>query len=350
MNTLLSVANAAIQYNRGRQTGLAGLAGIGIAILIACLWDYIVPVFDFLGIVDFLDRHGLLFEGEGGLTGFILFTIAVRASIAFMVIGTLLITVGLLLSKFLSSEWALKLLVMPVMMLMLIPVVVVLMIKDYITTPKSVRAEYKKLREDKQAEQERPIVDVINESYETLELDRALTRLDRLPTLGDSNFLLALTNKNEIYVIVPRVKGMFSGHHLSDELPGEKLIINRDVTIDDKEKSLISKLTFDRVENPSSRRDYRLGKVNKDEVVRFFHATDEAVLNMYSELATSEGFKNYVHYEVSSYFERKENLQKQVASAATSEEFNEKVELLKEMNAYNEDIVRLMWESSKQEQ
>lgn len=349
MNTLLSAANAAIQYNRGRQTGLAGLAGIGIAILIACFWEYLLPIFDFMGIVDFLDRQGLIFEGEGGLTAFILFTIAVRACIVFTVVGTILIVFGLLLSRIFSSEWAVKIFVIPPLMLLMIPVVIFWMIRDVITTPRAVKNQLKTLRKDREKELQKPIVEVIKESYEILPTDRALTRLDRLPTLGDSNFLLAITKKNDIYVVVPRVKGMFSGHHLSDEWPAEKLSIERTINIT-KDMKLESSLKIERMIPPFARSDYRLDKLNKDDVKHYIVANDEVFSNVYSELASSQGFINYVNDEVNGYFERKENLQKQVTNASTTEEFNQKVELLKEMNAYNEDIVRLMWESAKQEQ
>lgn len=348
MNTLLTAANVAVQYNRGRQTGLAGLAGIGIAILIACLWDYILPIFDFLGVVDFLDKQGLIFEGEGGLTGFTVFTIAVRACIVFTVVGTVLIAFGLLLSKIFSSEWAVKVFVIPPMMLICIPVILFWIIKDVLTTPEAVKKQIRNLRKERLEELQRPIVDVIKESYEVLEKERALIRLDRLPTLGDSNFLLAITKSNDMYVVVPRVKGMYSGHHWVDEWPAEKLSIDRNVDI--KDLKLVSSFKIERMIPPFSSNHYRLDNVNKEDVVHYLMAKDDVFTNMYSELASSQGYKNFVNYEVRSYFERKENLQKQVASAQTSEEFNEKVELLKEMNAYNEDIVRLMWESAKKEQ
>lgn len=349
MNTLLTAANAAIQYDRGRQTRLTGLAGIGIAILIACFWDYLVPIFDFLGIVDYLERHGLIFEGEGGLTAFILFTIAVRACIVFTVVGTILIAFGLLLSRIFSSEWAVKILVIPPMMLFSIPVIIFLMIKEVLTTPRTVKKQIKNLRKERIAELQRPIVDVIKESNELLEEERALIRLYRLPTLGDSNFLLAITKKNDIYVVVPRVKGMFSGNHWSDEWPAEKLSIERNVDIT-RDLKLVSSLKVERMLPTYVRDEYSLDKVNKSDVEHYILSTDKVFTNMFSELASSQGFKNYVDYEVSTYFIRKENLQKQVANASSTEEFNEKVELLKEMNAYNEDIVRLMWESTKQEQ
>jgi hypothetical protein len=349
VNTLLTAANAAIQYNRGRQTGLVGLAGIGIAILIACFWDYLVPVFEYLGIVDLLDRNGLIFEGEGGLTGFILFSIAVRACIVFTVVGTILIAFGLLLSKIFSSEWAVKILVIPPLMLIAFPVVMFFVLKKVITTPRAVKKQLKNLRKERLEELQKPIVEVIKESYEILPKERALTRLDRLPTLGDSNFLLAITRKNDIYVVVPRVKGMFSGRHMSDEWPAEKLSIERNIDIT-KDLKLESSLKIERMIPPFARSDYRLDKLNKDDVKHYVVATDEVFSSMYSELASSQGFINYVNDEVNGYFERKENLQKQVANASTTEEFNQKVELLKEMNAYNEDIVRLMWESAKQEQ
>jgi len=58
MNTLLSIANGALQYHRGKQTGLAGLLGVALALLIVFQWEHILPILEALGIVSFLDSMG----------------------------------------------------------------------------------------------------------------------------------------------------------------------------------------------------------------------------------------------------------------------------------------------------
>jgi len=93
MNTVLHFADAALQYYRGKQTGLWGLVGIALVIIIATAWDYILPVFEVLGVVALLDKMGLIYEGSPGMTAYRIFVAFILLYICLIIVGLVLLAV-----------------------------------------------------------------------------------------------------------------------------------------------------------------------------------------------------------------------------------------------------------------
>lgn len=72
MNTLLELFLVKSAYDKGKETGLPGFIGIIVAVIVSigCImfWDYIKPILEFLGVINFLDSLGLIYHGDPGLT------------------------------------------------------------------------------------------------------------------------------------------------------------------------------------------------------------------------------------------------------------------------------------------
>lgn len=246
MNTLLHIADSAIMYRRGKQTGLAGLIGIILTLVIASNWDKVLPVLEFLHIVSLLDSMGLIVEGAPEMTFLRIVMAAYSLSISAMVFGTILIAIIFTFVIFTHSEVFTKLII-GIAFIAFFPFVLLywtgLLIQFTIDRKEKRKdpegyAERKRLEinkdvieyfinagvdeEKKRLEKERdkqfyrvirgkePDENMpdMDEKFQVknnvLTFDEAYNRLNRLPTLGDYFFILGVTYERELCILIPK--------------------------------------------------------------------------------------------------------------------------------------------------
>lgn len=344
MNTILSVANGVLQYQRGKHTGMAGLMGIVVALVIVFQWENILPVLEAMGIVDFLDKHGLIYEGEGYITGYLLFKMAFKAAILLSIGIALLLVVAMIISLIFSSDIGLKI-AFTVLFILFSPFMFLYFIYDDLRTPKEVKEERYRLAK----ERNKPVIEVLKESFEMIDKQAAKVRLNRLPTTGDYHFLLAVTENEEIFAVLPRAR--YWSENPAIKLKIEKYDENKHKgdfgSYQPKRFKIIyehgdfnEKLQYNLLDNQMKRID-----IGKDEVAFLLKPDSEDFNNFFKWITNSNGFKTYMNEQIERYFKRKQVLLDMIAKAETKEIFNEKVEVIKEMDASNEDIVKIMWDS-----
>lgn len=336
MNTILSIANGALQYHRGKQTGLVGLLGIVLALLIVFQWEHILPVLEAVGFVSFLDSHGLIYEGEPGLTGFVLFMIAYRAAIAFCIVGALLIVVGLAISIFLSSDIGFSIM-FPVLALVLSPLLILYMIYYHYRVPQKVK-DADKVRFD---QINKPVSKVIEEISEEITLFDAIDRLDRIPTKGDDLFLLALTTENEYVILLPRPSNLETGGYNGYDLVGVKYTIEKFWRGTNEPKGMLDPKEIKLISTNS------LIAFRRSQIKTVYQTKQVDILREFSQFKFKLFYTNYIEETQKAYFEMKDDILRRMSIEIDKGEFDRLVLDATLLNANNEDVVRLMYEAEK---
>ncbi|MDR7074171.1 hypothetical protein [Fictibacillus barbaricus] len=124
MKSLLGLLNGFLGYERGRETGLAGLGGIIVTLVIAGNWNHILPILRALGIVDFFAKKGMIFEGENYLTAAYILAFFVKWLIIFVVLFSIFMVLGIIIAMIFSNETAVKI-ILPLIIFVLSPLVIV---------------------------------------------------------------------------------------------------------------------------------------------------------------------------------------------------------------------------------
>ncbi|WP_432806098.1 hypothetical protein [Mycobacterium sp. Z3061] len=139
MNTILSIANGLYQYHKGKQTGLPGLIGILLALLTVWQWDNILPILHKLGIVNFFDKIGLIYD-EPYMTGFAIFSFIFKLVIVYCGLVLLVLAIVLLYANGLyqyhkgkqtglfNNEKFVMYVLLPIMILVSIPIIYIFVI------------------------------------------------------------------------------------------------------------------------------------------------------------------------------------------------------------------------------
>lgn len=346
MNTLLSLANGVLQYHRGKQTGLAGLAGIGIALFVILQWEHILPILHKLGIVEFFDNLGLIYEGEGGLTGYAIFMFIFKVCIIFVVAFSILLIIAAIISMVFSSNVGL-IIAGAFAIVFMFPFLFLWMMYDHFTTPKEVREERIKVAREKN----KPALEVMNDSFQRIDKESVVNYLNRIPTRGDNHFLIAVTENDEMYAVIPRPR-------YNSEYPSIKMKVER--YNEKKHKVGISehkpkqfRITYDHGNFDEKLQrdflDYYSKKFTVDEVSYFLKPECEDFNAFFKWITLSLGYKNYVVNVTETYLRRKQGLLDSIAKAETKEEFDNFVHVVSEMDAVNEDIVKMMVENQKEQ-
>ncbi|QCJ45504.1 hypothetical protein FAY30_26560 (plasmid) [Bacillus sp. S3] len=340
MNTILSVANGVLQYHRGKQTGLAGLMGIVVALIIVFQWDNILPILDAMGIVDFLDKHSLIYKGEGYLTGYVLFKLAFKASLLFVAALACLLVIAMIITMFSSSEIGGKI-TLAIFIVISFPFLSIYFLYDAITTPKAVKEERYRLAK----ERNKPVIEVLKESFEVIDKESARARLNRLPTTGDYHFLLAVTENEDIFAVLPRARYWMENPVI--KLKVEKYDEKKDKASFGQYQVKQFKVTYDHGDyNEKLQYDVLQSKLNlDDEEVVYILKPEHDFNHVFKWITNSLGFKTYTNEQIKTYFKRKQNLLDAISKSETQEDFDRYVAVIKEMDASNEDIVKIMLDS-----
>jgi hypothetical protein len=344
LNTLLSIANGALQYHRGRQTGASGLMGIAVALLVVFQWKHIYPVLKALGIVDFFKRLGLVYEGEPGLTGFAIFMFIFKMSIIIMVALSLLIALAILISMIFSNEKIAIYVIIPIMGIIMLPFGLLYLLYQLTFNRKEFKATAKANVEKREKERllGTPQEQLLRDHSEEIPREQALSRLNRLPTSGDREFLLGVTNENTLYILLPRPINFDTyGSCRKGELIGLYCSVQKFI----KDKN--AKQSYFHVQDPeffSISSDIKGVIIPNEQIVSFYQTASKDMLRMFRY----NSYDKYVNETQDEYFERKETILTNMKYATEKQIFDNLVSHMKMFDAPNEDIVLMMRESEKQ--
>ncbi|MGN7299096.1 hypothetical protein [Ferdinandcohnia sp. SAFN-114] len=396
MNTVLHFADAALQYYRGKQTGLWGLVGIALVIIIATAWDYILPVFDALGIVALLDKMGLIYEGSPGMTAFRIFVAFILLYICLIIVGLALLAVFAVVMM-VSQSKAGKGLLIASFFLVFFPFVAlygIVRLLAFMVDKKEQKQDPEAYTERKRLEKNKQVIDylitagveeekrkVLRErekeidklrerfAYDKIEeinnqpievkenniisFDDARNRLNRLPTMGDYFFLLGVTYERDIYLLVPRPQLP----NQNDKFIGEKWLLKGEINYQSKEREFyidVENSPFDReCEYPKMDKDYLFSNTRHtfkeipfEEFELFIDPARCGLDRDFRAYLQYAHFQYYVENELDLYFLQKRNLKNKINNAQTKEEFDSLVDEIKKFNIGNEDVVSLIWEQS----
>lgn len=339
MNTILSFAHAAIQYHRGRQNGLAGLAGIGIALLIVFQWHRIVPVLDFLGVVNFFKEIGLVHEGEAGFSGFLILMFFVKLSLLFMALLLVLVILVGLMSLLFSNTIFSGILLFLVWIIMLPFLLIGLSIQSLFGNKKNTLTVPKLS----------PLDSLLKEHSEELDREQAIMQLNRIPTEGDDLFLLGVTANNELYLVLPKPINFESSNYRAGELYGVPYTVEKYCERKHKPKSMfdvVPKLFRIKLKNNDINEREVLFT---DEIVAFYKTNSEDMLSKFRGYKNHPTYTRYVRDIQKEYFESKHVIINNLKNATDKRNHDIMLKRLEMFDAINEDIVRLMFEAERTE-
>ncbi|MFC0273731.1 hypothetical protein ACFFIX_20300 [Metabacillus herbersteinensis] len=395
MNTILHFADAALQYSRGKQTGLWGLIGIVLAILTIKFWDNLQPIFEFLGIVALLDKLGLIHETAPEMTFFHIFVASVGLYILLVIVGLVLLGIVVGLLAFSQNEIGQKV-ILASLYLIFLPFIafyglckLILFaqekqeekrdpeaytekkrleknknVLDYLihagVEKERIRLEYRRELEldqlsskDWEAYKQLRDEPIYHKEDNSLSYTEAYNRLNRLPTTGDSFFLLGVSFDREIFILLPRPvtpldnsNKCFYGEKMDIKGKVNQILINNKWTfefqLEIKKGYSISEL--------DSRSSYT--NILEDLPHKTFeHFLDPRLIEELKETIetyhTSSLYSTFVEHIQDQYFNQKERLKRLITDADTAEKFDRYVQEISDYNAGNEGVVYHIWENNK---
>jgi hypothetical protein len=359
LNNLLNIADMALQYHRGKQVGLWGLVGIALVIITAAAWDVISPIFDAIGIVSLLDRWGLIYEGAPEITAFKIIVAFIALCIAFSMIGTILLILFALLMAFSQTKigkyFLTAGLVLILFPLLLISVLVIILfsipyfIYSLFTKNESYNKKIEELEEESRLNRNKREINLIFEAgAKEITFEETLKRLNRIPTEGDSLFLLGISYERDIYMLLPKPYTGSDYLERKDVFFCEKLNIKLKYNTEFK-KYVIEEINVDFNE---SNRETTLHGAPILPYSQFEQFIDpygcKPIERCFENYRRNAPYKKFVSLWQNYYFNRKKRLLEDMEKAQYIEEFEKIAEELKHFNANNEDIVRLIWEANNQ--
>lgn len=340
VNTLLSIANGALQYYRMKQAGLAGLLGIVVATLVAWQWEHVLPALEAVGIVGFFDRIGLIHEGEAGITGLNILMFFLKLYFLTVIGGIILLGLIWIIGGFFSTSIGEKV-ALGIVFLIGYPILIIWGLCMAIKGNKD-----SDVSKEKEAT---PMERLLDEYSEKISKEQALIRLNRLPTVGDNLFLLGVTANNELYMFLPRPINLETAEYNAGDLVGVQYTVEKYNEVKHKPKSMfeyIPKQFFIKAVKKESKTPLEI--VPNEKIEAFYLTNSEDMLSKFRAFSNHPVYENFVNEIQSSYFTIKNAILNRISNATDKEEFDKLVERATLLNATNEDIVRMMRESEKQ--
>lgn len=399
MNSLLELYSMKLSYDRGKETGLAGLIGIIVVIASIALWDYIRPVFEFWGIMNLLDDLGLIYHGEPGMTWFRL----VGGFLALYVIVTI-IFLCLLFMVFLFSvitnskfgKWLEKIIGWTFFLALLSPLVIITIpflilggiieCVSFIKNPtkyKEERKEKKRLNKNKielQLTRELGISEQpkLNPDYdETKEyvaqakaeirggtyiptpkenpnykehneitFDEAFQRLNRLPMHGDFRFLIGVTYDRKFYILLPKPLNLM--YERKDIFCSQEIKVEHKMKPHEKGQKFSEpeyELIADVLYMP-----YRIDNVDYYKFEHFFEIGNAPVyIQQFRNFRLSEQYRMYVNDIQFEYFAKKGHLINSLMDINQKDTYDKNLKELNELIVGNDEVVRLIRNGEKKD-
>ncbi|PGT80571.1 hypothetical protein [Bacillus sp. AFS040349] len=390
MNTVLHLADSALQYYRGKQTGLWGLVGIALALVVFRFWDSIAPIFEFLGIVSLMDKLGLIHESSGVLTAYRIFWAFIAFYFLLVIVGLILLGIVSLLA-IISQNQVGKVLFKIAVYLMLFPIFTIASLNSLYLYSKDKKeqkrdpelyAERQRLaknhevieiirlsgveEERKRKQDERDIDDweltfdkkgfpiftppEVDVEDNEISFEDAFNRLNRLPTKKDYFFLIGVTHERDIYMLFPRpFKANGVGHE--GKVFCEKLDIKKFDERFDKPVSIFNVPKEMIVKNADRTNTRNLNELYCKDWSEFELLFDpnrsKDLLKKFESYTTNSIYGIYVDYILDEYFNRKNFIIEELKKEMNKERFDSLLAEVQTYDAGNEDVVKIIWEEEK---
>ncbi|KYD23172.1 hypothetical protein [Caldibacillus debilis] len=362
MNSLLNIFNYLLSEKRGAETGIVGLfLGIGLAILIAWQWPNILPFLDFIGIVDFFERRGLINENEPYITAFNIFLLAVKIIVVLYIGLIILVPIFFLLMIIFSNE-KVSFVTAFLLGILIAPFLLIFMVMRFLFS-RRIREEYRIMKAAAEERRKRgtALQQLLRDDSVEITREEALIRLNRLPTEGDDLYLLGLSNDDIPYILTPKplnveliIKygeeseyfSLLDGPHYEDYDKNEVLAVKFSVEIYNelmhkpKSQFAVAPIKYHIVPNIKER-----VKLSLDNIKKFYlteHKDMKRIFRRVLSVLETEGFIKKIQ---DCYFSFKNAALKGVQEAIEAnnkKEFNRWHQRLKCFNASNDEIVQMM--------
>ncbi|MFB1100413.1 hypothetical protein [Terribacillus sp. JSM ZJ617] len=342
MNTLLHIGDIALQYYRGRKTGLVGLAAIFITIVVVAAWKYISPIFRVTGISSLLENIGLISPGDAALSGYkILFAIvAVYFLLILITFPTLLVFA--LLHRLVSSKLG-TYGISAMLAILLSPILILNFFLKLFLRP-----------QHKMQVKEESIVDELltykcnTGDNNAIFSEEAREYLNRIPTLNDHLFLIGVTDADELYALLPRPFGVSIYGDVQNKLFCKRLNVRKYNSQTDKIPSyaMYPEKFIAEIETNPKINDIDIEEYDSYRFKYFIKASNMAdLVNTFSIYAASKQYKSYVNVVQNNFFKGMDKIKYELANCLDREHL---YTLRHELNIYekitNQSIVRSIWE------
>lgn len=372
MNVILGALNGMLQYRRGKEVGGYGILGIVLAIVVVYQWDRILPILRKIGVVDFFDKIGLIYKSDPGTTGLAVFLFILEILIVLAVIMFAVLVLGVIASIFFSSKVGTIIIVTLLAPIFLVGLLTYLMIWTLFQAL-GIKSKKQRMQEEEDqwymdnygtkspqtiAKEEFHMTpeEILKRYCEELDYNKAIEYLNKIPMHGDSRFLLGESDTGEFYILLPdpTLKYDFMHAWLPDEYSAISLTIRKFIDTYDKfEKTDLSREKRKLIIKPNYYEDvykvYRIiNQKNKEEIIKFYLPDYELrdFKNYLSQIGEEKEYTEWAERTQKYYFETKEQLLNEISNAKEDYEFNQLVSYVKALNAPNEDVIKLIRDST----
>lgn len=360
LRDLLWLYEAKLSYERGRETGLWGLFGIGNVIICILLWDdYLYPLLKWSGLVAFADQLGLI-RDTAEITGWNVFVsfigmliIAVIFLIGAVAIGTIsLVMLGIIYNNEKLTKIVNKLFVLA-FSIIFSPLFLIIALFMFLKNPK--RFLQNELATKKHKDEHKRYLQSRKEYY-LKELGHYLTEneaknsLNRLYLEGDTNFLLGLKD-NKMYVLVPSplyfghfnyVKKLFVEYGLYHQ--NEFQAIEIDFSDQEKNDFVVVDEIYKNARTDSIAEFLYLQKVTLSDFNYITNCKTAELEYIYERITQNRNFK-YTMFEINKQYLLERAFLKHLMAITTNHDdfkfYNEK--LTNTLNASNVELLEIMY-------
>ncbi|MEN0651341.1 hypothetical protein NSQ82_20415 [Caldifermentibacillus hisashii] len=347
MNTILSIANGLYQYHKGKQTGLPGLIGILLALLTVWQWDNILPILHKLGIVNFFDKIGLIYD-EPYMTGFAIFSFIFKLVIVYCGLVLLVLAIVLLMAVLFNNEKFVMYVLLPIMILVSIPIIYIFVILDSIINWKKHKQYNEELKRKEHENRmlelksmyeivltKNPALKELFEQHSTeIKKEEAFIRLNRLPMYGDDLYVLGFSNFGEPFILTPRPLNVENDNFKKRELSCCAFrIAYKHQEADTKTTYSTNKFAIDWSVSD-------VGIYSFDTFDHFFITNNKEMERAFDKL--NKVLEIEIYNEQKKYFTSKNKLLDDISNAETKEAFESLVKQMDKFDVPNDGVVSMM--------
>jgi hypothetical protein len=392
MNTFLDLVSMKLHYDKGKETGLAGIVGIIVVLACIALWGYIRPVLEFLGVMSLLDKLGLIHPEEAGMTWFRLFGGFLSLYVIAIIIFLFLLFLVFLFSAISNSKvgkWLGNILAITVfhvvispLYIIAIPLIIIVGIIEFVsyiknpTKYKEERKEKKRLNTNKmelQLTRELGISDQpkLNPNYnqtkeyvaqakaeirgETyiptpkenpnykehneITFEEAFQRLNRLPMHGDNRFLIGVTYDRKFYILLPKPLNL--EYPRRDVFRAQEIVVNHRMKPHEKGQKLSAGEFELVVPDPSVR--YNFENIDYYKIEHYFDIGDAPIyVRQFKNLILNEPYRMYVDDIQFEYFAKKGHLINDLMDTEQNDNYDKNLNELNKLIVGNDEVVSLI--------
>jgi hypothetical protein len=377
LRDILWAVEAKMSYDRGKETGIWGLVGIGLVILAAAYWETILyPFFKFIGVVSIAEKLGLVSE-YGGITALNI----VAAIVIFYILALLMIVVigGPILSLiYLFSQdsiiaKSIKGLLKLIALLLASPFFIIAFMISLLTNPKGIYEKAKNRRKaafNKRNYIANQIKEYINRDSVELTKEEISERLNRLFMKDDKDYLIGYSKayskyeRDAMYVILPSPlfgKGkyhQYSELHITHpgvyldnlsygELPSEQLAcIQIDFLNEGLDDLKIDKNSLN--EGNSGKPNIRVGFLSYNYFDKIVYKKDSHIDKLFKEINENSGYQ-YFYNGFNKHYIYKRELCRIGMKYFSREVFHDHKIRFEKLNARHSEVFELMYDREQLE-